>query len=185
MNWLQFISSAFWPCVILVIFWKLRPAIIQLVARIRSARYKDWQLSADPLPTTPATVEVVQGIKTQAPANWFWLGNDIASISQAHILGAGRAHLNERYEQTLHHLREVGLSDSKPYRRLMQLFEFGKRDEVETWGEERRFLLAREIYSIARDVGNIVEASQKTFKGKPEQGELTPSTSPTISPKLI
>lgn len=177
MLWLQFLSVTAWPLVTLIIFWQLRQPLELLIGRIRAVAFKGMEARIDAIPSLPPRVieKMASLVKTDIPASWYWLGNDIFSISHAHIYGADRSFLNERYIQTIHHLSEVGLGDSDPCRRLERLFEFGKGENVETWPEDRRLQLAREVLSIAREIGSIVEASQANFNATPRTEKEPPS----------
>lgn len=118
-------------------------------------------IKIDPAPPKPIDFNPKQY------GNVYWVGHDLLTTVVFLLSREPRAKILEGLYQSKHHLNEVGFDASASKSRLETLYSEAVRSSDSDWTDERRAQVAREIQSLARDLGNIIAATQPGFRPHP------------------
>ena len=96
--------------------------------------------------------------------NIYWVGHDLITTAVFLLSREPREKILEGLYQSKHHLNEVGFDGSASKSRLERLYSEAVSSTPADWTNEHRAQVAREVQSLARDLGNIIAATQSGFK---------------------
>lgn len=118
-----------------------------------------------PLPSPFSSLENFPEIKMENYGNLFWAGHDFMwTIAVVSSDRASRANILHGLNQTLHHVRSLGFSNTPVVIRLTKLKTDAENSLEKEWTLEKREELIRELSTILEMVSDIAEKKQVGFK---------------------
>jgi hypothetical protein len=97
-------------------------------------------------------------------ANTFWLGHDLMFTIDVILRGKPREEIVHGLCQSLHHLEEIGLSDSIYGSNLERLYESAVGSLESDWTAEKRISVTRDLLSLRNGLGALVKLEQPDYR---------------------
>lgn len=102
--------------------------------------------------------------KAEKFGNIYWVAHDLLWTVIALLNQGSREQVLEGLYQSMHHLSEAGLASTPIGSRVKSLYGEAQQSSVSDWTNERHAQVAREIQSMARELGGTIAAMQHGFK---------------------
>ena len=107
----------------------------------------------------------IQGsVNWENTGNIFWLGHDLMWTLDALFRGDSKANLIRGLENTRHHIRAMGLSETPMAEILGRLLDKTERTIESELTRERREELVRELIGILHRMGELAEEHQPGYQ---------------------
>ena len=160
-----------WPVVLLVLILIFRSEIRGAFGRIRTAVLPggtqvsfgeaeiDQRSQRERGPTRSGLT-----IDSRKTGSLFWLGHDLMWTADAVLRGAPSDRVLHGIDQSLHHIRQVGLANSSHERTLLKLFERTESLSDSEWNSDVRDEFATALDRLLDQVGALAEAQEPGFR---------------------
>lgn len=172
------ISAVAWPLAVLVIVFGLRAEVRSVLKRTESAKLPGGteisfgKSAADLRSASKGRRKLEAGEVGKNEwgnsANTYWLGHDIMWTIDAVLRGATRDDIIYGLRQSLHHLREVGLTDSPFAQELDALVGQAIETEEAEWTIGLRQLFSADLRRLSDRIGAVAEYQHPEFRSGPE-----------------
>jgi hypothetical protein len=116
---------------------------------------------------TPATNRKRIPKEAEKFGNIYWVAHDLYWTVVVLLNQGNREQILEGLYQSMHHLAETGFVATPIASRLKTMYGDAQRGSVSDWTNERRVQVAREIQSMARNLGETIAVMQLGFKSHP------------------
>jgi hypothetical protein len=104
-------------------------------------------------------------------ASIFWAGCDLTLVYDILLRGGDRGSIAHVFRQANHHMKGTGLRGAPIQIRLQRLTDEAAKSLEKDWTSERRVEVAREAYSIARELGEMTMPLQPGASGDPRTSD--------------
>ena len=174
----RILQAIAWPITVIVIVCWFRVPIARLILRLKQLKLSRESGTHLDFGHSPSKQIPPTGVDTKTPAlnsavkekfgNIYWIAHDLLWTVAVLLNQGSREQILEGLYQSMHHLSEAGFATAPIGFRLQRLYEDAQRSLVLDWTNERRVQVARELQSMARDLGGTIAAMQNGFKSHPQ-----------------
>ena len=111
--------------------------------------------------------EQLDSASWQKPANVFWLGHDLCWLIHIIQNGDAKDSITHAFNQSIHHLRNIGGTDSVEEGKLMDLKERLTSLPESDWPDHIRYEYTNTLSDVMGRLGAMAESIQPGFRPKP------------------
>jgi hypothetical protein len=176
----EILKQTAWPITVLIVALLFRKKINEGIGRIVTAklpggtellfgRLLSDKSPAEEVQTRPRELppELVAKAHWERTGNLYWLGRDIMWTIDIVMREAPTKYIVHGLRQSVHHLTELGLLETRAGQRLRGLVERANSALESDWTPERRAEFASELQKVGGELGRIAEANESDFRSKP------------------
>lgn len=110
-------------------------------------------------------------IKKEKVSSIYWTGCDLTFVYDVILRGGDRGNITHVLRQANHHMKGSGMKDSGLQVRLQRILDDATKSLEKDWTPDRRVEVAREVYQIAREFGDMTMDLQPGFSGDPKTSD--------------
>jgi hypothetical protein len=175
----EIIKALAWPVTVLSLAWILRHEVRAVIGRMESAKLPGGtevsfgKATIDKLQERRAPVAMLTanlGDWTRI-GNIYWLGHDIMWTIDVILRNAPGSTITHGLRQSIHHLNQLGLSDSSPGIQLKRLYENARQMLESEWTSELRNQYSVDLRRTSDQIGALAESQQQSFRADPKHEE--------------
>lgn len=161
-----------WPTAVVLLGWMFKKEIKALFTRLEKFRgpgdialeFSLKQHAENELIAESVKSEKGVGQWQQKVASTFWLAHDLIWTIDVMLRGAPKQYIIYGLRQSLHHITEIGLSESSFGSKLKRLNEIAEESIESDWTEEKRHSVATDLFSLRDELGALVKLEQPDYR---------------------
>jgi hypothetical protein len=181
MDWNQateIIKQLAWPLTTLSLAWLLRREVGAVIRRMESAKLPGGTvLSFGNASIDKSSERAIKSVQTSSVdrADWsktgnlYWLAHDLTWTIDVILRNAAGPYITHGLRQSLHHLNELGLSETNYGQQLKRLYENSEQVLEGEWTADRRNRYACDKGELSGQLGTLAAKHQPDYKPKPSE----------------
>ena len=175
----KYVEHLAWPLTLVFLLLFLRKELKGLIGRVQTATLPGGtelklaifgESSVDKAvnkEASPPPLPIKSVGDWQKSGNVFWLGHDLMWTIDVLLRNASKIYIIRGLSQSLHHLRELGLSGTKYDSILSRLYESAEKSLETDWTSSEREKYAIELRSLLDFIGAVATAYQPGYLARP------------------